>query len=172
MTRAIPIIARRELEKSGTSTLFLIMVTVTHPNITDVITLVLDDADYVYNGMTYYRSAFDLVLLSDTDEPPRARFGFPNVDRASVNRLREVVDPPRVKFEIVPSNYFDLNVEPRVAKAGVTPTAIYTAKSLFLTDIKTDSVRVEGTLRSWDYRQEQWPDKRVTKPLLPAIYER
>ena len=118
------------------------------------------------------QSAFDLVLLSDTDEPPRARFGFPNVDRASVNRLREVVDPPRVKFEIVPSNYFDLNVEPRVAKAGVTPTAIYTAKSLFLTDIKTDSVRVEGTLRSWDYRQEQWPDKRVTKPLLPAIYER
>lgn len=179
--RTIPVIARRAFERSSSGDPVLIFVTVRHPTIEVPIRLVVDGADYEVNGTTFYKSFFELDLLSDTESPPSAQFRFPNVDREAISRLRRVSGPCRVEFALLPASYFDLTAEPRVVKPGLTVvwarakdggSLVYKASALFLTDIKADQTQVEGTLRSWDYRQEMWPDKRVTQALLPGVFAR
>lgn len=172
MARPIPILSRRALERSSQDDPFVVFVTITHPTMTDVINLVIDGADYVWDDVTYAKSYFELELLTDIESPPEAKFSFPNVNRSAITKLRKVVSPCRVEFKIVSGSYFNMNVEPRVVKDGLTVETLYEAHALFLTEIKADQIMVEGRLRSWDYRQEQWPDKRVTKSLLPGVYAR
>lgn len=170
--RVIPVVTRRNLEASSSAEALLFFVTVTHPEMVDVIRLVTDGVDHVRDGATWHKSWFELDLLSDDESPPQARFRFPNVDRAAITMLRGVTGPARVRFEIVSADHFDPTTDPRTVKPGVTVTAAYTAAGLFLTDVTADAVQVEGTLRSWDYRQEAWPDRRATKDLLPGAYAR
>jgi hypothetical protein len=176
--RVLPILSRRLLEQSSSGEPILVFVTVTHPDLDTPIRLVVDGADYVVNGDTWNQSFFELDLLTDTEQPPSARFRFPNVDREAISLLRRVSGPCRVEFALLPASYFDLTVEPRTvlplhtviwdrAPAG---SLVYRASSLFLTEITADQVQVEGTLRSWDYRQESWPDKRATQALLPGVF--
>lgn len=179
--RVIPIIAQRAAERSSSGNPVLIFVTVSHPTIETPIRLVVDGADYEVNGVTFHRSFFELDLLTDTESPPRARFRFPNVDREAITRLRMVSGPCRVEFALLPASYFDLTADPRVVKSGLTVTwarakdggsLIYKASALFLTEVTANQAQVEGTLRSWDYRQEQWPGKRSNQALLPGVYAR
>lgn len=172
MSRAISILSRRAFEAPQSEDAELFFVTVTHPEMTDIVRLVVDGVDYVIDGETFHKSAFDLDLLTDSDKPPSAQFRFPNVDRTAVAKLRRVNGPCRVRFDVYSSAYFDLSVEPRVVKAGLILQAIYSAKSLFWTEITAADVMVEGRLRSWDYRQESWPNMRATKALLPGVYAR
>lgn len=176
--RVIPVVSRRLLEQSSSSEPILVFVIITHPDISQPIRLVIDGDDYVINGDTFHKSYFELDLLTDGESPPQARFRFPNVDREAISRLRRVSSPCRVEFAILASSYFDLTASPRVVGDGLTVTweraptgsLMYRASSLWLTEVTADDVQVEGTLRSWDYRQESWPDKRVTQALLPGVY--
>lgn len=172
--RSIPVISRRELEKNNTGEVFLVFVSITHPEITDEINLVVDGYDYIWNGKTWHKSYFELEILTDDDSPPQANFSFPNVKREAMARLSTVVQPCRVAFYIVASSYFDLSItdENTPRPALVTPQTAYKAERLFLTSIKADPIMVSGSLRSWDYRTEMWPNKRVTKALLPGVYAR
>lgn len=170
--REIPILSQKLLEQSQSEHDELIFVAVTHPDLEGTIRLVLDGADYLYEGGTWAKSAFELTMLTDGDQPPRAKFRFPNVDRVAINRFRRVAGPARVSFQVVTSAYFDLAVEPRTVKPGLTVEPAYRASALFLTEIAADDVMVEGTLRSWDYRQESWPDRRTTQALTPGVYYR
>ncbi len=176
MSRSIPILSRRELEKSSTGEVFLVFVKITHPELPDNITLVVDGYDYIWNGIRWYKSYFELELITDDENPPQANFSFPNVKREAMARLSEVVQPCRVDFYIAAASYFDLTITdpdtPRTVLPGKTVTTVYDAPRLFLTSIKADPIMVVGTLRSWDYRTEMWPNKRVTKALLPGVYAR
>lgn len=170
--RTIPILSRREAEKPSSGVAEVFFATVTHPETSDVIRLVVDGVDYVLNGDTFHKSAFELDLLMDSDRPPSAPFRFPNVDRTAIAKLRLVNGPCRVSFEVYSSAYWDLTQDPRTVKPGLTPAPIYTARSLFLTEVSADDVAVSGTLRSWDYTQESWPNKLATKALTPGVYAR
>lgn len=175
--RAIPVLSRKLMEASSSGEAVLVFVEITHPQTPDVIRLVVDGADYIMedddgDDQTWHKSFFELELLTDTDQPPAARFRFPNVDRQAITLMRSIASPPRVAFKLVSAGYFDLTADPRTVKPALTVEPIYHAKSLFLTDITADQVQVEGTLRSWDFRQEQWPDKRVTQALLPGAFVR
>ena len=121
MSRTIPILTRRDLEQPSSGVAEIFFVTVTHPETSDVIRLVVDGVDYVLNGDTFHRSAFELDLLQDSDRPPSAPFRFPNVDRTAIAKLRLVNSPCRVMFEVYSSDYWDLSQDPRTVKAGLTP---------------------------------------------------
>lgn len=176
MSREVPIFSRRELEKSNTGEVFLVFVAITHPEITDEINLVIDGFDYSWNNKTWHKSYFELTLVSDDESPPQASFSFPNVKRDAMARLSTVVQPCRIAFYIVAASYFDLSIDdpdtPRPVLPGLTVQTSYKAEKLFLTSIKAGPVMVEGTLRSYDYTTEMWPNKRVTKALLPGVYQR
>lgn len=170
--RTIPVLNRKVLEQSSAGEAFLAFVTITHPQVSYTIRLVLDGADYEIGGNTWHKSFFELELITDTEQPPSAKFRFPNVDRAAITMLQAVANPPRVAFDLISTAYFDLTAEPRTVKPDTTVEYLYRARGLFLTDITADSVQVEGTLRGHDYRQESWPDKRVTQTLLPGAFVR
>ena len=174
--RTIPLVTQRSLEQSSSGEALLLFVTVTHPDMIDIIRLVTDAADYVRTvdgeEVTFHKGRFDLDLLTDDESPPQARFRFPNVNRQAITMLRHVSSPARVKFELISADYFDQTDDPRTVIPGQTVTPVYVASSLFLTEITADDVQVEGTLRSWDLRQEAWPDVRVTEALLAGVYAR
>lgn len=172
MARVIPVIARQALEQSSSKDAVLVFVTITHPEMVDIIRLVIDGVDYLIDDVTWHRSFFELDLLTDEDTPPQARFRFPNVNRVAINMLSRVATPARVQFDLISSAYFDLTADPRTVLPGMTPELIYSAKALFLVDITADEVQVEGTLRSWDIRVESWPDKRATEALTPGAFMR
>jgi hypothetical protein len=178
MARTIPVLSRRILEQSSASDPILVFVSVTHPTMPNAIQLVVDGVDYLINGSTWHQSFFELDLLTDTEKPPQANFRFPNVDRAAITMLQNVSGPCRVEFALLPASYFDLTADPRTVKPGLTViwdrapagSLIYRAQSLFLTTITADQIQVQGTLRSWDFTTESWPDKRATQVLLPGVF--
>lgn len=160
------------LEASNAAGLLLIFVTITHPETPEVIRLVLDGEDFELDGELYHKSWFEMTLLPDTDQPPSASVKFPNVDRQKTNLIRNVVGAPRVAFDLYSSRFFDLTAKPRVVKPAAVPVAMYSAKSLYLTNVRVTMNDFSATLRSWDYRQEQWPEMRATHDRLPALYLR
>lgn len=175
--RTIPVIARREHEKSSSPSADLIFVKITHPDTTDVIRLVLDGVDYVMDDgiepdATWHKAGFELDLLTDTEEPPKAEFRFANVDWTAMGLLAKVSTPARVTFFVVTSAYFDLTKEPRTVKPGLTVEVTYRAAALDLRDITIDDASVTGTLMSRDLRQEVWPNMRATKRRLPGVHVR
>lgn len=168
--RTLPEQVRQGYEASASGDADLIFVTITHPNLDSTIRLVTDGEDYVIDGLTYYKGGFDLEILSDDDGPPVSKFGFPNVDRKATMMLHKVNGPATVSFEVYSSSWFDLTASPRTVKPGVTIAATYSASNLFLTDITITPSSVNGTLRSWDYRQESWPNMMATQTLLPGVW--
>jgi hypothetical protein len=170
--RTIPVLNRKVLEQSSAGEAFLAFVTVSHPQMIEAIRLVLDGADYVIGSDTFHKSFFEIDLVSDDESPPKATFRFSNVDRVAITMLRSVASPPRVALDLISTAYFDLTVDPRTVKPATTVEYLYRARGLFLTGITADSIAVEGTLRGWDFRQESWPDKRVTQTLLPGAFVR
>jgi hypothetical protein len=172
MARTIPVASRQRMEDASDGDPTLLFVTIRHKTLIDPICLVLDGADYVIDGVTFHKSYFELELLTDDDKPPKATFTFPNVDRQPINLLANVVGPAMVDFKLIAASCFDLRVEPRMVKTGVTVDALYSASSLFLTDVQVDQVRVQGTLRGYDFRQEVWPSLRATQDRLPGVFMR
>lgn len=169
MARPIPIVTRRALEQPSSAEALLTFVTISHETLDAPIRLVLDAEPYVAAGARHEASWFELTLLSDGEGPPTARFSFPAIDRQALARLESVVEPARVAFKIIAASAFDLSASPRIEKTTAVP--IYTAESLFLTDVTLDAERCEGTVRSWDYRQEAWPNKRATQALAPGAWQ-
>lgn len=172
MARAIPALTREGLEGSASDDPLIVFAVVDHPDLIQKIRLVTDGVDYVLDGETYHKSYFLLDILTDDETPPRGRFRFPNVDRAAITMMRHVNGPPRVSLYVYSGSYWDITADPRTVLSGLTPTPAYAAERLFLTDITATAEEVEGTLRSWDYRQEAWPDKRATEDLLPGVFMR
>ncbi|OJU02784.1 MAG: hypothetical protein BGN87_06200 [Rhizobiales bacterium 65-79] len=177
MARALPIVDRRRLEQGSSDDPVLLFAAIRHKQLTDPVRLVLDGADYVMddedgNAATWHQSYFTLTLLTDDARPPQASFTFPNVDRRSSNMIADVIDPATVDFKLIAASYFNLAVEPRTVKAGLTVAALYQASSLFLTDVKIGLVQVTGTLRGIDLRQQLWPLLRATQDRLPGVFMR
>lgn len=170
MARVVPVISRAETERSSSGAAHLIFVAVSHPRMTDAIRLVVDGADYMIEGKRWHKSAFELDLLTDDETPPRAKFRFPNVDRRAIHMLERVAEPAHVEFRVVTSSYFDLTANPRTVRPGMIVQPMYTASHLLLTDITADAVMVSGTLRSWDYRREMWPNRLAVRSLLPGAF--
>ena len=177
--RYTPLLNRETFELDASPHAVLAFITVTHPQMAETIRLVLDGVDYLVEGNLYKGTWLELGLLSDSDKPPQFTFRFPNVDRRSMNLLRSVISPPRLTLELTTSAYFDRSLDPRELRTDITtewsnnpPNGVlsYRARGLFITDTTSSSQEVEGTCRSWDYRQEEWPSLRAKESLLPGSY--
>jgi hypothetical protein len=180
--RYTPLANRKILEASDGDAL-LAFVTVTHPRTLDVIRLVLDGYKYTIPDVGVFEASwFEINLLDDTEKPPRLQFKFPNVNRQAISLLRDVYTPPRVELCLTTAEYFvqdPADPKGRVPVAGFVwsnqppdGSLMYRARSLFLTDTSASGQAVEGTCRSWDYRQEEWPSLRAKQSLLPGTYAR
>lgn len=171
MSRSVPASSREALEQESSGDVLLLFVEITHPELgEETIRIVSDGEDYVLDGKTYKAGGFTIDPLTDSDQPPSAKFSFSNVDRSATNMLADIIGPAEVRMRVISSEYFNTREVPRIVLDGVTVTPSYDAKRLFLTDITVDAVACNGTLRGYDYRQESWPSKIATESLCPGLF--
>lgn len=146
----------------------LCFLTLTHPLVVDAIRVVWDGANFTYGGKAFTGFEFDITLLSDDENPPKASLGIQNADQAIVEVVRSLATPPRIKIELLSSVDFDLSVTPRVPIG--TPTVIYSVAHLFLINVGGDVLELTGDLMGWDYLQRVWPGPRALQRDFPGLF--
>lgn len=146
----------------------LLFVTLSHDLLSDPIRVVSDTKDYIRDGFTWTGFPFDIALLTDDDQPPRATLEIQNVDLRIGNTIRPLTSAPRLKIELLHSDDFDLTQTPRTQVRP--PSVEYVANHLYLANVKIDAITVRGEIVGWDFTQKTWPGVRATQDILPGLF--
>jgi hypothetical protein len=146
----------------------LLFLTISHDELEDVLRFVNDTRDYVRGGVTWTGFPFQIELLSDNETPPTATLEIQNVDTIIGETIHGLRSAPRLKLELLSSEDFNLDVDPRT-EIG-TAAVEWAGDKLYLTNVKLDALTVSGTLSGWDYMQRTWPGVRATQNRLPGLF--
>src|SRR5262245_59000595 len=136
MTRNVTTSFRQHAESSFSGEVDLVFLTLSHPNLYEPIRVVWDAVDFEYGGDMWTWFPFDIHVLTDDEQPPKAQLAIQNVDSRIGETVQSLLTPPRLKIELLSSSDFDITVDPRVPlSASPGPTVIYSADRLFLTNV-------------------------------------
>lgn len=132
-------------------------VTLQHAKWGEPLRLVKDTQALTSRGWTFAPAWFDIQIVGDGDEPPRATLAIPNVDQV-IGEMVQLLDgePAEVALEAISLAYPD---EP-----------LYRAARLELRGVAINAVTVSGDLVSRDYGTEKFVKTRVTPRLFPALF--
>jgi hypothetical protein len=133
----------------------LCLLTIFHPMM-ETFRFVRNTENVVSRGDTYTACPFDLDILNDNDQPPRATLTFPNVDRAIGIQLAQIVGPPQITIE--------------VASFARIDAPIMRAARLKLKNVNVDPLVLTGDLMRVDEGQETCGTIRVTPARCPALF--
>lgn len=157
MARNLSVEARRALFAQETKTVFLLLLTITHPSFTPPIRVVNNTKSIVSNGETYAAFPFEIVLPDERDDSlPQMTLRIDNVDRAIVKALRSIATPASLQLDVVLSQTPDL-IE--ASFMGFT-----------LSNANYDSVAVEGVLSLEDVLNQPYPGDAFTPSLTPRLF--
>lgn len=106
MPRNIPVSFRSVAESNYSEEVDLCFVTISHQELAEPIRVVWDTKDYILNGNRYIGFPFDITLLSDDDNPPKAQLTIQNVDRVIGEAIRSMRSPPRLRIDLLSSSDF------------------------------------------------------------------
>lgn len=99
--RTLSVAAVRELLAQESGEAFLILLTLTHPDMT-TLRVVNNTQNVTSNGDLYVAFPFQIALPADlAEELPSLQLTISNVDRRLIDELRTVVDPIGVSMQIV-----------------------------------------------------------------------
>ncbi len=157
MSRSVSLGAQYALNASETAEVFLVLLTLAHPDLSVPIRVTSDSVITVSRGNSFVPFPFDLVLPDDQEHSaPRARLVIDNVDRQIVQAVRNLGSSPTALIEIVRAN---------------TPDTIEAQFVDFkLTNVSYDAQRVEGTLTVEDFTAEPFPAATFSPSLFPALF--
>jgi hypothetical protein len=148
---------RRAVHAQETDEVFLVLVTIEHPELQQIIRVSSDAVHTVSRGETYLAIPFDLQLPEDgEDRPPRARLTIDNVSREIVLALRQIQAAPTVTMEVVRAS------EPDLVEASFP--------FFRLQDVRYDALVVEGELGVEDLTSEPFPAARFVPSLFPGLF--
>jgi len=100
--RTISVDGLKQLFAQEASDVFLVVITISHPELTTPLRYVNDIKDLTYNGYTYTALPFKFTLPPDTkDKPPSAKIVLDNINRDTINLFRSITDAPTLTIEIV-----------------------------------------------------------------------
>lgn len=168
MPRTVTNSFRRSIESRNAEDVDLCFITITHDLLVDPIRVVWDTVDFTYGGNTFTGFPFDIELLTDDDQPPKAQLVIQNVDQIIGKTIRGLKTAPRLKIELLSSLDFDLTSDPRAPIS--TPSVAYSADKLFLRNVEVNVMQVTADIVGWDNLQRVWPGVRATQDLLPALF--
>lgn len=168
MPRTIPTTFRQAAEAQYNDEVNLCFLTISHPFLAEPVRVVWDTKDFIFGGERFIGFPFDIELLTDDDQPPRAKLSIQNIDPRIGDTIRSLPSAPRLKLELLSSADFDLNTDPRVEIEDAT--VVYRADKMFLTNVSVDVLTVSGDIVGWDYLQRVWPGRRATQSLLPGLF--
>ena len=158
---------RDDLEALQSDEVIVIMAKIYSEELSESIYVNSDIVDYIYNDFHYIGLAFRMSLISDDEQPPRAKISVPNVDRRIGSLFLGLSKPLRLKIEIVLRSAF--NDESPRRPIGL-PAAEYTAPELYLRNVSCDAMMVSADIASFDLSSEPYPRIRSTPDLLPALF--
>lgn len=126
MPRNIPVSFRQTAEASYNEDVDLCFVTITHPTLSEAIRVVWDTKDFILNGNVYVGFPFDITILSDDDQPPKAQLTIQNVDRLIGEAIQNLRSPPRIRIELASTKDFFTRTGTRRAYRGIFYTGFET----------------------------------------------
>lgn len=153
----LPTFAQAWLQARESADAALCLLTVYHPMM-ETYRFVRNTEDITSRGDVYTACPFDLDILNDNDQPPRATLTFPNVDRAIGIKLAQLVGPPQITIEVISS--------------AVPNEPITRAARLKLQNVTIDPLTLAGDLLRTDDGTETCGTIRCTPARMPALFRR
>ncbi len=157
MSRDTSRAARAALNAPETAETFLILLTLSHAQLTQPIRVTSDAVATASRGESFTPFPFELSLPDDNDgRPPEARLVIDNIDRQIVRAVRLLPSAPLVLIEIV--------------RAAAPDTVEARFEDFRLTDVSYDSQAVEGNLTVEDFTAEPFPAFLFSPGLFPGLF--
>ena len=127
-----------------TAEAWLVLLTISHDDLTEPIRVVNNEVDIVSRGNTFVAYAFEPILPTDApDRAPEARLRLDNVSRELIEHIRSIQSPPSVTFEVIRST------APDVVEKSWT--------GFELRDVRWDAREINGRLAQRDILTEAYP---------------
>ena len=157
MSRSPSLTTRQALNAAETGEAFLVLLTLSHPDLGEPLRVTSDAVDTVSRGMTFMAFPFSLSLPSDEDSrAPEARLSIDNIDRQIVKTLRNLGSAPYVLIEII--------------RAADPDTVEAQFQDFRLTAVTYDSHVVEGNLTVEDFTSEPFPAGIFSPGFFPGLF--
>jgi hypothetical protein len=133
MPRTLSATAVASLNAQETGEVWLVLLTISHPDLPTPIRVVNNNEDITSRGNVYQAFPFEIVLPGeDPDSPPRAAIRIDNVDRSVIALIRSISSAPSVTIEVI------LASQPNTVEIAYS--------SLALRNVRYDPSTIEGEL--------------------------
>ena len=140
-----------------TDEVWLILLTLSHPDLSDDIRVVHNPETITSRGLDYIGFAFDLILPSDTeDRAPVAELRIDNVSREIAQSVRSISSAPTVTIEII--------------RAADPDTVELSLTGFTLQNVRWDALAVSGRLALDDISVEPYPAGSFTPASFPGLF--
>lgn len=104
--------AVQEISSEYTSTVWLTLITISHPDIGDPIRVTSDNVDTVFNGNTFLPFPHSVTLPDDTEgQIPEAVLTFSNVTQEIISIIRQITTAPKVTIQVIRVTDSDIVLE-------------------------------------------------------------
>lgn len=145
------------LFKQETEEVFLVLLTIDHPELSNPIRLVNNTEDITSNGNLFTAFPFKIVMpLADPNSQPRASIEVDNIDRQIVTAIRTITSSPTVTLQVI------------MASAPNTIEVEFT--DFKLQDTSYNGFTVSGTLSMENYLLEPYPADQFVPSNFPGIF--
>ena len=147
---------RQSAFAAETDEVWLVLLTLSHPDLTDDIRVVNNPVDITSRSKTYVGFAFDLTLPVDSDEQaPVARLTIDNVSRHIAEAIRSISSAPAVTMDII--------------RAAAPDTVELTFSGFRLREVQWDALTVSGALVLDDITIEPYPAGVFSPASFPGL---
>jgi|SRR5262245_17190406 len=158
MPRAFTPRTVREIALRESGEAYLLMATITHPEIPDGVLRVVNNTEpIVSRGETFEARGFLWALPEDADDAGgEIDFGWDNIDQATTDWLRSITTPPDIVIEVIGAS------DPDVVELAVG--------DLQLRGASIDASRVMGKLMHEDVMNYRYPADIYSPEEWPGLY--
>lgn len=156
MSRTLSESAVTSLMAAETDKVWLVLCTISHPDLTDDIRVVANTENITSRGLLFIGCPFELELPGETqDGPGEATLRIDNIDRVIVKTIRTIQSLPLVTLEIVLADQPD--------------TVEFQLQNMTLRDASYDAGVVSGRLRFEDIVLEPIAEV-ITPARFPGLF--
>jgi hypothetical protein len=159
MPKSLSTTAKQAIFSQTSDEVFLVLVTVDHPDMAQPIRVTSDGVDTISRGNTFIPFPFSLTLPSESeDSPPRAILSISNVNLSVITEIRKasVDPPPSVLIEIV--------------LASDPDTVEVTTPTFELQNVSYTAAAIQGNLGVESLVGEPFPAGRITPANFPGAF--
>lgn len=159
MARSLPSTVVEALNAQTTDNVFLVLLTVSHPDFTTV-RLVNNTEDITSNGNVHSAFPFSIILPPDSEEfQPRIKVEVVNVTKLLIDEIRTIAgDTDRATVDI------------QVVEASDPDTDLITLTNFQMVEVSYDKDKISFLLVIETFLSEPFPSKSFTPSNFPGLF--